>query len=103
MYGTIARLHLKPGMEDRFMEALQEYEDLDIPGFIAEHVFRMDDNPNEFYMIVLFEDRRSYKENAESTEQDRRYRKMRDMLTKDPEWHDGEIVFTATMQPEMLR
>jgi hypothetical protein len=32
--------------------------------------------------------------NAESPEQDKRYREMLQWLEGEPEWHDGEIVYS---------
>lgn len=92
MYGTIARLRVKPGMESALMEQLRAFEGLRVPGFITAHLYRMDDDPQEYYMVVLFQDRATYMSNAESSEQDARYRQMRALLESDPEWHDGEVV-----------
>jgi quinol monooxygenase YgiN len=94
MYGTIARMRLKAGSEARVRELMQEYETLDVPGYVATTVYRMDKDPNEFYLAVVFEDAESYRANAQSPEQDARYRKMVELLEGEPEWHDGEIVYS---------
>ena len=96
MYGTIARFHLKPGKEAELAELLQEFEEESIPGVISEYIYQMDDNPNEYYMAVIFEDKDQYMANADSPEQDARYQRLRELLEDDPEWHDGEIVYSAT-------
>lgn len=93
MYGTIARLRLKPGAEKKLLEISQSESGLKIPGYIAQYVYRMDNDPNEYYLVVLFDNRESYFANADSPEQDARYREFRSLLEADPEWHDGEIVF----------
>jgi quinol monooxygenase YgiN len=92
MYGTIARIQLKPGMEARFKELEQEYTTAPVAGFVATYVYRMDADPNEYYMAVVFESKEAYQANAASPEQDARYRKFRELLSADPQWHDGEIV-----------
>lgn len=92
MYGTIARMQVKPGAESQLAELEKGYESLDIPGFVASYVYRMDNNPNVYYLVAVFQDRDTYRRNAESPEQDARYREMRALLQSDPEWHDGEIV-----------
>ena len=92
MYGTIARLQVKPGMEAKFKELEQEYNTTPVPGFVSTYVYRMDANPNEHYLVVVFESKAAYQANASSPEQDVRYRKFRELLLADPEWHDGEIV-----------
>jgi hypothetical protein len=92
MYGTIARMRIKPGMERQFLDHLQEYEQANIPGALTAHVFRMDGNPNEIWEAVLFESKEAYWDNARSSEQDARYRRMLQFLEGEPEWHDGEVV-----------
>ena len=92
MYGTVARMRLKPGMEDQ-MRAMSEAEnDLQIPGFVSQTVYRMDTDPNEIYLVVVFESKEAYVANANSPGQKERYQKIFDMLAAPPEWHDGEVV-----------
>lgn len=93
MYGTVARIRAKPGSEKRLVEFAKNESALKIPGLIGQYVFRMDADPNEFYLAVIFEDRQTYTANADSPEQDARYREFRALLEEDPVWHDGEIVF----------
>ncbi len=93
MFGTIARLRLKPGAEKKLMEISDSESALKIPGYLAQYVYRTDNDPHEFYLVVMFESREAYFANADSPEQDARYREFRDLLESDPEWHDGEIVF----------
>ena len=92
MYGTIARLQVKPGS----MEALQQWgssrSDM-IPGYVSQYVFQMDANPNELYLAVIFTDKESYWANAQDPKQHARYEEMRTMLAADPEWHDGDVVY----------
>jgi quinol monooxygenase YgiN len=94
MYGTIARMRLKPGQEGAMQETMREYETLNVPGYVSSTVYKMDEDSNEFYMAVVFEDQASYRANAESPEQNARYEKMMEMLDGEPEWHDGEIVYS---------
>jgi quinol monooxygenase YgiN len=92
MYGTIARMQLKPGMEARMLEFSRQAEERKIPGAVATYVYRLDQEPNTYMLAVVFKDRASYVANAGSPEQDRDYRKMLEMLDGEPEWHDGEII-----------
>ena len=93
MYGTIARMRLKPGMEERFREV--EFADAtEIPGFLFSHMYRMDAGGNEYYLVVGFESREAYRRNAESPEQHQRYLQYRELLEEEPEWHDGEVIFS---------
>ena len=92
MYGTVARMRIKPGMADQLMATSREYEQFQIPGFVHSYIYRMDADPNEVYMAVVFESKEAYAANAQSPEQDARFRKMMEALDGPPEWHDGEIV-----------
>ncbi len=93
MYGTIARLRVKPGMEGALIEQLRAFDSLGVPGALGEYLYRMDADSHEYILVVLFRDRAAYVANAESPEQDARYRQMRALLERDPEWNDGEIIF----------
>ncbi len=93
MYGTIARIQVKPGKMDELIASGRE--GAAPPGFVAEYVYRMDADPNTYYLVVLFESRESYFANADSPEQDARYRQMLEYLEDEPEWHDGTVVFAT--------
>jgi quinol monooxygenase YgiN len=93
MYGTVARMRVKPGMQAKLEQDMAQYEQLNVPGFVSTTVYRMDRDPNEIYLAVVFEDKKSYHANAADPKQDERYRAMRDLLEADPEWNDGEIVW----------
>ncbi len=93
MYGTIARMHLKPSMNDQMQMQMKEYETLGIPGFVSTTMYRMDADSDECYLAVVFNDKETYLANAQNPAQDARYRKMRELLASDPEWHDGEVIF----------
>jgi antibiotic biosynthesis monooxygenase (ABM) superfamily enzyme len=96
MFGTVARMRAKPGSEAKLMELMKEYEALDVPGFVATYVYRLDGDGNDYYMVALFKDRESYFANAQSPDQDRRYRRMRKLFEADPKWHDGEVIYSQT-------
>jgi quinol monooxygenase YgiN len=91
MYGTIARLRVKPGKEEELRRLGQEMTP-QIPGTVFHHVYRTDADPNELYLVVGFESEQAYRANAESPEQHQRYEQYRALLDADPEWHDGEII-----------
>ena len=93
MYGTIARCRVKPGSEKKFIEMTRDEQELPIPGLFGQYVYRMDANPNEFYLVVIFESKQAYLANADSPEQDARYQQFRTLMEEEPEWHDGEIMY----------
>jgi quinol monooxygenase YgiN len=91
MYGTIAKMRVKPGGLEELRKWSPETER--DSGALAVYAFQMDDDPNEVYTIAVFESKEAYVANAESPEQDTRYRQMLQWLDSEPEWHDGEIVY----------
>jgi heme-degrading monooxygenase HmoA len=96
MYGTIARLRVKPGSEKKLLQISRDESALQIPGYIAQYVYQTDNDPHEYYLVVLFENRETYFANANSPDQDARYREFRALLEEDPDWHDGEVVFSES-------
>jgi quinol monooxygenase YgiN len=95
MYGSIARMRVKPGAIDEIIGASKEWErthGMNIDGFVASYVYQMDQDSNECWLVAIFEDRESYRANAERPEQDEWYQTMRAYLEEDPEWHDGEVI-----------
>lgn len=92
MYGTIAKMKVMKGAleEIRKMETGRQPE-----GFVETLVFQSDDDANELWLIAIFRDKESYFANAHSPEQDQEFQRVRALLTSDPEWHDGEVVFST--------
>src|SRR5262245_43184712 len=95
MYGTVARFQAKPGAEAQLLALSREFETLNVPGYMGTYVYRSDADPSTFWLAVAFQDKAAYEANAQSPEQDARYQQIRALLTADPEWHDGEIVFAT--------
>ena len=93
MYGTVARMKIKPGAWEALRSFSEKESNLKIKGYMAQYVYRMDSNPQEAYLAVIFDSKQSYIANAESPEQDARFREMMQYLEAEPEWHDGELVF----------
>lgn len=91
MYGTIARLTIKPGSEEKLRRLGPEMAP-QIPEFVSQHVYRTDADPNELYLAVVFESEQAYRSNANSPEQHQRYEQFWALLEADPEWHDGHII-----------
>ena len=92
MYGTIARFRIKPGTRDEFIKAMDSFGADIIPGWKADYYFQMNNDPDEFYLVAIFQDRDTYETNADSPDQHERYLKFRSCLMDDPQWNDGWIV-----------
>jgi len=91
MYGTIAKMKVKKGAleEIRKMETGRRAD-----GVMGSLVFQSDENADELWMVAIFRDKESYFANADSPEQGEEYNRLRALLLADPEWHDGEVVFS---------
>ncbi len=93
MYGTIARLRIKPGKEQELKTLGREFmEGSGIPGLVFEYIYKLDSGGDEYMMVVGFTDRAAYRANGDSPEQAARYERFRALLAAEPEWYDGEIV-----------
>jgi quinol monooxygenase YgiN len=96
MYGTVALMKVKPGQGDAMLKLNREEMSEAMPqvkGYVGQYLFKLDENPDQFVLIALFQDKASYVANAGSPEQDKRYRRLRELLAADPMWHDGEVAF----------
>jgi hypothetical protein len=96
MYGTIARLRIRKDAEGRLRELMDAMEDRPVAGFVASYVYRLDSDPQDLMLAVLFTDRDVYVRNADDPAQDRQFRELRQLLERDPEWHDGEVIWSST-------
>ena len=91
LYGTIAKMKLKPGAEEKMMQSM-EGSDAGREGHVATYVFKSDADPNVHFVTTVFENKAAYKKFADSPEQDKRFRQMSEMLAGEPEWNDGEVI-----------
>lgn len=94
MYGTVARIHMKPGTTERFLTRLRELNLERDPGLVAEYVYQMDVDSNVYYMAAVFESKEAYLANSIRPATHERYRQLMEFAAAEPEWHDGEIVFS---------
>ena len=94
MYGTVARLQVKPGSEEA-VKALNEQwlreRKPDATGFIADYALKSERIPGEWIVLVMFDTEENYRKNAADPEQHRQFEALRAHLERDPEWNDGEI------------
>jgi hypothetical protein len=90
MYGTISKMRIKKGHYDKLSAIAQSNGGPDSPGIMI--VYRMDHDPNEIWLVVAAESREAYRANSESRESHERFLRMREHMTEEPEWHDGEVI-----------
>jgi hypothetical protein len=97
MYGTVAHMKIKPGMEadmEAFGRQWTEQRKGQVKGAIGGYIYRLDADPTTMIMAVVFEDKASYHANAQDPAQHADYQRLRAILTEDPIWEDGEIIET---------
>jgi quinol monooxygenase YgiN len=94
MYGMVARLRVKPGNETQMTAVSREYDQEPIAGAVARYLLQADTDAHEFYLMAVFESQETYRANAGSPAQHARYLKLRELLERDPEWHDGTVVWS---------
>jgi quinol monooxygenase YgiN len=94
MYGTIARIHVKPGQAATFLRMNRDMA-TNVPGLVFEYAYQSDAEPDVYWLVVGFESQQAYADNANAPEQHARYLQLRELLAADPEWHDGAIYSSA--------
>jgi quinol monooxygenase YgiN len=91
MYGTVARMKAKPGAFEALKNRVRDPDQTS--GAVAVYVYQMDADPNELYMVAVFESKEAYRANAEKPETHEGYLEMMKHLEAEPEWNDGEVVW----------
>ena len=95
MYGSIFRMRVKSGQEQRVIDIFEEWEQerkKKARGSIGGLLRKPDRPSGELIGVAVFEDKPSYRANADDPEQDKWYRRLRELLESDPDWEDGEYV-----------
>ena len=95
MYGTVAKMKLKPGAEAKIMQ-IMEVGQVARPGHVATYIFKSDKDPNVHIVTTIFESRDAYRKFSESPDQDKRFNQMKELMAGEPEWNDGEVIHQDT-------
>ena len=104
MWGTIAKMQVKPGMEPFLLGQFQAIRTARMEGWQRTSILRSATNPNELWMIAFFDSEEHYKQNAASPAQHALYLTLRSALEADPEWHDiSELITHTAEHPEQHR
>lgn len=93
MYGTIARIRVKPDCREaliRFVEAMPNLPD----SYIGRVMYQMDDDPDVFLLAGVFDSKKGYFTHSDKPETHALYLQLLELLEDEPQWHDGEIVFS---------
>jgi len=93
MYGTVARIRVKPENRQRLREVFARQNSDPVAGFETAYVLWENDG-DAGWMFAAFDDRETYERNADDPAQHERYLEYRALMESEPEWHDGEIETT---------
>ena len=95
MYGTVAQLRVQEGKLEEAKELVLRWDRErrpNVAGFVANYTFQLDGDPRAVILVAVFDSKASYVANAQDPEQDRWYRRLREVLDPDPVWQDGQVV-----------
>ena len=67
-----------------------------VKGPVASYVLKSEAKVGEYIMVAVFQDKKTYRANADDPEQDRWFRRVRELLQADPVWEDGDYIFGQT-------
>jgi len=95
MYGTVAKMRVKPGKLEELKQLMAGPEMTNIAGLVNTTVYQLDADANSLIMAVTFTDKDAYTKNANSPEMSARYEKYVALLEGPPEWNDGEVVYSG--------
>ena len=95
MYGTMFRMKVKSGQEQKVIQLFQDWDrerKPKIKGVVGGLLLKPDNKPGEFVGAGVFVDKDAHLANANDPEQHQWFLKVRELLEADPEWEDGEFV-----------
>jgi len=92
MFGTVAKMKLKPGSYEKMQDLMKGFEERPVKGFLFNAIYRSQLDPDEVWLVVGFEDEATYRANAADPQTDQMAQQYQQMMAAPPEWHDGEIV-----------
>ena len=92
MFGTVARMKMKPGSMDEMRRLGQQQEERNAEGFQVMLTFQSQKDPDEVWLVIGFKDEATYRANANDPQTSKMAGEMANLMAGPPEWHDGEIV-----------
>jgi hypothetical protein len=101
VYGTVARMRVKPGAEPLLQAQLEALQSDPGRGWVSTTFYRSDADPQLCWLAVVYESEETYRANAARENQHAVYIRLRAALEDDPEWFDGEILnYAAAAQQD---
>ena len=88
MYGTCARMRVKPENREKLQAIFEGEGRREVPGFITTYVLT-ENGSDVVWLVAVFEDKATYDKNAADPAQHQEYLQYRALLEEEPEWHHG--------------
>jgi len=95
VFGSIFRMKPRSGQEAAVVELFKEWQRERQPrveGAMGGYVLKPEKSPGELIGVAVFTSKETYFKNAEDPEQDRWFRRLRELLEDDPAWEDGDVL-----------
>jgi hypothetical protein len=92
MYGTIGHLSIKPGLVSKITQYLHDFDK--VPGVLKSSLYCIDADSHDYYWTIVWADKKAHDTNASSADFPDRYAQFLTVLNGDPEWYDGECVYS---------
>lgn len=89
MYGSVFQMRPKQGMSGQLRDVIMSTTRR--PKGMVQAFLLAEDGSGDVWGFAVFDDERAYRNNASDPAQDVEYRKLRELLVSDPQWHDGSI------------
>ena len=94
MYGTVFTFRAKDGKAEEVKRLVGDWvakRQPTVAGAAAGYLYQLDSDPNAFVAVAVFDDKKTYFANADSSEQDAWFKELRANIEADPKWMDGEV------------
>lgn len=93
MFGSIAKLKLKPGSQQKMLDLVKGLEGRPVKGRVFNAVFQSYTDPDEVWSVVGFEDEATFRSYANHPHTAAMTSEWQQLLAVQPEWHGGQIVW----------
>ena len=91
MYGTVAKIRVKPENREAMRKVFERQNERQVEGFKNSYVL-FENEGDGAWLVAIFEDRATYDKNADDPAMHEQYVAYRALMEAEPEWHDGEIL-----------
>jgi hypothetical protein len=95
MFATIYRMRPKPDREAEICAHFRKWERehrSTADGLVSGYLVRPKADSRDLIGVTVFDCEANYRKNAADPSQDRWYRGLRQMLERDPDWTDGDVL-----------